>query len=102
MAGDPADDLLRRDCFYSYRGKHFICNSFNELSDEEIIFAARFSGDWYHYSILIHSYDALRYIMKQYKDPEKINEETRRKINEPLIRAAGEDISLHLIHGYFM
>ena len=45
---------LRQECFQSYRGKLFTCRAREALSDDEVLYAARLTRDWYYYSILIH------------------------------------------------
>lgn len=96
------DDACRRDCFYQYGGKHFICDAFHELSGEDIEYAARLTGDWRFYSILIHAPDFLKTIRHERRDPEMVpHDEMMIKIKDTLLQILHERSDLHRIHRYF-
>jgi hypothetical protein len=61
---------LRHECFLSYRGKIFSCRA-RELLDDEIRYAARLTGDWCYYGILIHEPDLLRGFMQHHPAAEE-------------------------------
>jgi hypothetical protein len=72
------------DCYQNYRNKIFSCGAGERLSEDEILFAARITGDWYYYSILIHSYGYLRAAMKKNSEPDKISIEDLLKMKHDL------------------
>ncbi len=72
------------DCYQNYRNKVFSCDAGKNLSDEEILFAASLAGDWYYYSILIHSEENLRFLMRKYPEQNAVNEEDLNQIKHDL------------------
>jgi len=55
----------------------FSCLSREILSDEEILFAARLTGDWYYYSLLINDITMLRELISRYTSPEHVPGDVR-------------------------
>ena len=55
----------------------FSCLSREILSDEEILFAARLTGDWYYYSLLINNITMLRELISRYPSPEHVPDAVR-------------------------
>ena len=72
------------DCYQNYRNKVFSCDSGKNLSDEEILFAASLTGDWYYYSILIHSIEYLRILINKYPEQNAVNDEDLNQIKYDL------------------
>lgn len=92
---------LRHECFQSYRGKVFTCRAGEVLSDEEIQYAARLTGDWYYYSVLIHDEGMLQRLMRLWPDPGDVPEGERERMREALNKRVTRDRSLHMVHSYF-
>jgi hypothetical protein len=92
---------LRQECFQSYRGKLFTCRARENLSDEEILYAARLTGDWYYYSVLIHDEAMLKRLARSWPDPENVPEGERKRMRQSLEEKIAADRSLHKVHSYF-
>lgn len=92
---------LRQECFQSYRGKLFACRAREFLMDEEILYAARFTGDWYYYSVLIHDEALLRRLMREWPEPDDVPEGERKRMRQSLEEKIAADRSLHKVHSYF-
>lgn len=43
----------------------FFCRAWDELSDNEVLFAAKAAGDWYYYSLLIQDIPFLRELYRR-------------------------------------
>jgi hypothetical protein len=92
---------LYHECIMSYRGKIFSCQAWEILNDDEIRYAARLTGDWYYYSILIHEADLLRGLMCGHPVPEDVSSERKMIIVRELEERAFRHRELHAIHSYF-
>jgi hypothetical protein len=97
--GHPSN--LQHDCFHNYRGKFFSCRAREILVEDEILYAARLTGNWYHYSVLIHNTDLLRNLMQKCPKPEEMNIEELNVYKLKLEAYITSVRSLHRIHGYF-
>jgi len=58
----------------------FQCKAFEELENEEILFAAELCRDWFYYSILIVDIKELRRLITLFKKVSKITDEEKTKI----------------------
>jgi hypothetical protein len=92
---------LRQECFLSYRGKLFTCRARDVLTDEEILYAARLTGDWYYYSMLIHDEALLRRLARSWPDPADVPEGERAGMRQSLEQRIASDRSPHTVHSYF-
>ncbi len=99
VEGDQPD--LRHECFLSYRGKIFSCPAREILNDEEILYAARCTGDWYYYSVLIHAPELLRRLMIEFPVPEDIPKTRKEMLQRELEERVAGNRELHAIHSYF-
>ncbi len=97
------DDLpgFRHECFLNYRGKIFTCAARDELTDEEILYAARLTRDWFYYSILVHEAELLRLSIREYSVPEEVPPARREVLCRELEERIATRRDLHAIHGYF-
>lgn len=91
----------RFDCFQNYTCKYFSCASKEILSDEEILYAARLFGDWYYYTLLIHSIDLLRKFMQANPVLEKTDAKAIAMLKEQLEASLRSEKNLHTIQSYF-
>ncbi|MFW5860655.1 MAG: hypothetical protein ACOCWZ_00275 [Spirochaetota bacterium] len=70
----------------------FSCLSREILSDDEILFAARLTGDWYYYSLLINDITMLRELISLYSSPELVSadalEQARSTLEKKLFNPA--------------
>ncbi len=70
--------------FFSATCKTFICPASDILSNEEIIFAAKLTADWYYYSMLINDIEYLRKLNRVFGSPERVSSVEMREIREHL------------------
>ncbi|HNW28023.1 MAG TPA: hypothetical protein PKN50_06090 [Spirochaetota bacterium] len=92
---------LRHECFLSYRGKVFNCPAREDLSDEEIVYAAGLARDWFYYAILIHEPELLRRLMRDYPAPGQVPPAEREVLYRELEERVVTRRELHAIHSYF-
>jgi hypothetical protein len=60
------------ESFFKGTCRHFQCTAFNNLTDREVLFAARLMGDWYFYSLLINDVETLSDLYATYGNPADI------------------------------
>jgi len=78
------------ECSFTYTCKNFACRAMDSLTDEEILYAARLTADWYYYGLLINETRLLRDCMKANRDPDTVPAPARRELRRSL------EISLRL------
>ncbi len=66
----------------------FSCLAREILTEEEILYAARLTGDWFYYSLLINDINLLRKTAKEFPRPEDVPEDLLDKIKAGLREAA--------------
>lgn len=59
------DASLRQ--FFDATCRTFYCRAWDSLSDQEVLFAASLTGDWYYYSLLIQEIVTLRKLYRRYE-----------------------------------
>ncbi len=64
----PHDD---RD-FFNYTCRNFSCRAREILTDDEVLYAARLTGDWRYYGLLINEINTLKNLKEEYSDPERV------------------------------
>lgn len=89
------------DCYQNYNSKVFVCDAGSSLKDDEILFAAQLTGDWYYYSILIHSKEYLRSIMKRFPDVTAISDKEYHDIKSELGKLFESDKRYIRMENYF-
>jgi len=94
-------DDIRFECFQNYTCKYFSCPSRDILVDAEISFAARLFRDWYYYTLLVHSVDILRNLVREYGDPGDMPVDRVGKLRETLASSLGSEKELHTLSSYF-
>lgn len=62
----------------------FSCLARETLTDEEILFAARLTGDWYYYSLLINDIALLREMRSGFITPEDVPEDALEEMKQNL------------------
>jgi len=92
---------LPQECFQSYRGKIFSCRAREVLSDDEVLYAARLTGDWFYYSVLIHDEAKLRRLAQRWPVPDDVPEDERERMREELEKRIAGDRSMHAVQSYF-
>lgn len=60
------------ESFFTGTCKHFLCVAWNELTDRQVLFAAKLMKDWYYYSLLINSLEILMDLCAEYESPEDV------------------------------
>lgn len=97
---NPERDL-RFECFQNYTCKYFSCRARDLLDDSEIDFAARLMGDWYYYTLLIHSIGLLRELRREFGTAASVPPEKTEQVKEALGEALRDDKNLHTLSSYF-
>ena len=73
------------ESFYNGTCKTFYCPAWHELSDRQVLFAARLMGDWYYYSLFINHIESVLELCALYDSPEDVPEEELRDLKEELV-----------------
>ncbi len=68
-----------RDFFMS-TCRTFYCRAWDVLSDEEVLFAAKLTGDWFHYGLLINEIHLLKEIRGRCDDPDQVTTEEKKSL----------------------
>ncbi len=71
--------------FFRNTCRNFFCKSSDILTDEEILFAARLTGDCFFYPLLINEIQMLKKITAIYQTPGDINPDEYENIKKTLI-----------------
>lgn len=79
------------DSFFRGTCRHFRCPAFTYLSDQEVLFAAGLTSDWYYYSLLINSIETVKELYAEYGMPENVPEGMLIDIKEDLVQNLLED-----------
>lgn len=79
------------ESFFTGTCKHFLCVAWNELTDRQVIFAAKLMKDWYYYSLLINSLEILMDLCAEYERPEDVPDEVLEDLKIELVQNLMED-----------
>jgi len=79
------------ESFFTGTCKHFLCVAWNELTDRQVLFAAKLMKDWYYYSLLINSLEILMDLCAEYERPEDVPAETLAELKIELVEKLMED-----------
>jgi hypothetical protein len=60
------------ESFFTGTCKNFHCPAWYNLTDRQVLFAARLMGDWYYYSLFINHIEAVHDICAAYGEPEDV------------------------------
>lgn len=86
---DKGGELLT---FFNGTCGNFYCPAWDDLTDRQILFAARLMGDWYYYSLLINDIEAVQNICAEYDNPSDVPEDEIEILKEELMeRFIAED-----------
>lgn len=77
--GEEIESFFRGTC------KGFHCPAWQELTDPEVLFAARLMGDWYYYSLLINHVESLHDLYARYSGPEDVPEDELEALRSELV-----------------
>ncbi len=78
----PESDAARG--FFERTCRTFSCPARETLDDSETLFAARLTGDWYYYGLLINSIPLLRELIHSHGVPENVPERRLRAVKNRL------------------
>ncbi len=78
---DRGDDVER---FFRGTCRNFYCKAWDDLTDEEVLFAARLMGDWYYYGLFINDIAAVQEMSALYGTPENVPPEEIESLKETL------------------
>jgi hypothetical protein len=73
------------DIFFEGTCRIFRCPAWTELTDREVLFAARLMRDWYWYSLLINDIELLQELCAEYDRPEDVPGEEMETIRSDLL-----------------
>lgn len=59
---------------------NFYCPAWHNLTDRQVLFAARLMQDWYYYSLFINDIEAIHEICATYSEPEDVPFEELRRL----------------------
>ena len=63
----------------------FLCPAWSELTDREVLFAARLMRDWYWYSLLINDIELLQDLCAEYDRPEDVPGDEMESVKSDLL-----------------
>ena len=69
---DDPDRDASIESFFTGTCRSFYCPAWHELTDRQVLFAARLMRDWYYYSLLINHIGAVHDLCAQYDEPEDV------------------------------
>lgn len=78
---------MEEDTFFTKTCKTFFCPASDNLSSEEVLYAAELFGDWYYYSLLIHEINLLLSLMKEFPAPGMVTEKHIKEVKTKLSKA---------------
>jgi len=78
------------ESFFNGTCKSFQCVAWNELTDRQVLFAARLMKDWYYYSLLINSLEILMDLCSEYESPEDVPEDVLEQLKTELAENLNE------------
>lgn len=70
--------------FFEYTCRNFSCAARENLDDDEILFAALLTRDWYYYGPLVNSIDLLKRLYRDYRAPRNVPERTLEAVKRRL------------------
>ncbi len=73
------------EIFFEGTCKAFRCPAWTELTDREVVFAARLMRDWYYYSLLINEIEQLQDLCARYGRPEDVPDDEMESIRTELV-----------------
>ena len=80
------------ETFFNGTCKTFLCPAWYNLSDRQVLFAARLMADWYYYSLFINDIESVHEICAEYINPEDVDDERLISLKEELFeRFLAED-----------
>ncbi len=78
---DRGDEI---ESFFIGTCKTFLCPAWYDLTDRQVVFAARLMHDWYYYSLFINDIEAVHEICALYGHPEDIPPDRLRSLKDEL------------------
>lgn len=82
----------RVESFFNGTCKTFLCPAWYDLTDRQVVFAARLMHDWYYYSLFINHSEAVHEICAAYDLPEDVPPDVLCSLKEELVeRMMDED-----------
>lgn len=86
--GDKLESFFLGTC------KNFYCGAWDNLTDMQVLFAAKLMGDWYYYSLFIHDIEAVQNLCALYSRPEDVPHEEllslKQDLEEMMLENGGE------------
>lgn len=72
------------ESFFNGTCKTFYCPAWDNLTDRQVLFAARLMADWYYYSLLINDIETVHDLCASYDRPEDVPPEELCRLKERL------------------
>lgn len=89
---DAAERGEAVESFFQGTCRNFYCQAWHDLTDRQVLFAARLMGDWYYYSLFINDIEAVQDVCARYTHPEDVPYEELETLKSDLIeRLMDED-----------
>jgi len=79
------------ESFFNGTCKNFYCPAWDDLTDRQVLFAARLMGDWYYYSLLINDNAEVHDLCASYDRPEDVPAEELVSLKERLAERLMEE-----------
>ncbi len=78
--------------FFNGTCSNFYCPAWDDLTDRQVVFAARLMHDWYYYSLLINDIEAVQNLCAEYDSPGDVPHEAVEELKAELMeRFIAED-----------
>jgi hypothetical protein len=77
--GNEVESFVEGTC------RSFYCPAWDNLTDRQVLFAARLMGDWYYYSLFINHIEAVQEISAEYTKPEDVPDDVLVSLKEELV-----------------
>lgn len=72
------------ESFFNGTCKTFLCPAWYDLTDRQVLFAARLMHDWYYYSLFINAIESVHEICAMYSRPEDVPPDKLRSLKDEL------------------
>jgi hypothetical protein len=74
------------ESFFNGTCKGFRCQAWSDLTDEQVIFAARLMRDWYYYGLFINDIEEVQEMHAAWGNPENVPSDELESLKERLIQ----------------
>jgi hypothetical protein len=79
------------ESYFTGTCKNFYCQAWHDLTDRQVLFAARLMGDWYYYSLFINDIEAVHDFHAAYGEPDNVPPDELRSLKMELVEKLLEE-----------